>query len=258
MQRRIKNTRHDNPNQQKTPMQNTTLKPLGFAGSVVIFGIASAILTFETHYLIPLFSRITGWETVVFWFIFAGLGMFLPLLIASYIFIRREGLTCSRETWKQRLRFRRLTGHDILWSIGGIVGIGILSASIMEILKAVFGAMHSQPPFMAFEPLSAGRYWILAVWFPYWLLNIMGEEIFWRGVLLPRQELAFGKNTWIVHGFCWSIFHLCFGWQLFLTMLPILFVQSYVVCRTKNSWTGVIIHAVINGPSFILIALGVI
>ncbi len=235
----------------------TNIKPLGYTESFIIFGTASIILILETHFLIPFLSRISGWETVIFWFIFAGLGMFLPLLIASYIFIKRERHSFTRVLWTDRLRFRKITRSDLLWSIGGIIAIGILSASIMEILKALFGEMQSQPPFMAFEPLSGGRYWILAMWFPYWLLNIMGEEIFWRGVLLPRQEKAFGKQTWLVHGSCWAIFHLAFGWMLFLTMLPILFGQSYVVCRTRNSYTGVIIHAVINGPSFVLIALGV-
>ena len=239
------------------PNSKPNLKSLGFTDSFIIFGIASIILILETHFLIPFFSRITGWETVIFWFIFAGLGMFLPLLILSYIFIKREGHPFNRELWTERLRFHKITRSDLLWSIGGIIAIGVLSASIMEILKAIFGEMQSQPPFMTFEPLSGGRLWILVAWFPYWLLNIMGEEIFWRGVLLPKQEIAFGKYTWLVHGTCWAIFHLAFGWMLFLTMLPILFIQSYVVCKTKNSYTGVIIHAVINGPSFILIALGV-
>jgi len=171
-------------------MSNTNIKPLGFGKSIAIFGIASAMLTIETHYFIPLFSRITGWETVLFWFIVAGCWMFLPLLIASYIFIKREGLKLDRQTWTERLRFRKLSGEDMLWSIGGIVVIGILSSSVMEILKALFGEMQSQPPFMTFEPLTSGRYWILAVWFPYWVLNILGEEVFWRGVLLPRQACS--------------------------------------------------------------------
>jgi membrane protease YdiL (CAAX protease family) len=84
----------------------------------------------------------------------------------------------------------------------------------------------------------------------------MGEEILWRGVIFPRQEVVFGKYTWLIHGFGWSLFHLAFGWQLFMTMLPILFIQSIAVQKTKNSWVGVTIHAIINGPSFIAISLG--
>jgi len=111
---------------------------------------------------------------------------------------------------------------------------------------------------MSFEPLTAGRYWLLAVWFPYWILNIMGEEILWRGVMLPRQELAFGNKTWIVHGLGWGLFHIAFGWQLLITLLPILFIQSYVVQQRKNSWIGVIVHAGINGPGFLAIAFGLL
>ncbi|MCD4691374.1 MAG: CPBP family intramembrane metalloprotease [Calditrichales bacterium] len=83
-------------------------------------------------------------------------------------------------------------------------------------------------------------------------------EYLWRGVILPKQEIVFGKNAWIIHGICWGIFHIAFGWQLLLTLIPILFIQSYVVQRRKNSWTGVIIHAVVNGPSFIAISFGLL
>jgi membrane protease YdiL (CAAX protease family) len=76
--------------------------------------------------------------------------------------------------------------------------------------------------------------------------------------MLPRQEIAFGKWTWILHGVGWGLFHIAFGWQLLLTLLPILFIQSYVVQRRQNTWIGVIIHAGINGPGFLAIAFGMI
>jgi membrane protease YdiL (CAAX protease family) len=80
---------------------------------------------------------------------------------------------------------------------------------------------------MTFEPLTQGRYWLLLVWLPYLILNIMGEELLWRGVMLPRQEASFGTNTWIVHGMGWALFHVAFGWKLLLTMLPLIFIQSF-------------------------------
>jgi membrane protease YdiL (CAAX protease family) len=90
---------------------------------------------------------------------------------------------------------------------------------MVKMLEMITGPIDHQPPFMQFEPLSSGRYWIF-------------------------------------HGLCWSLFHIPFGWQLFLTILPILFIQSLAVQKTKNTWIGVLIHAVINGPSFIAISLG--
>ncbi len=237
-------------------MQN--FKPLNFKDSFLLFGGASIALILGTWYLIPWLSDSTGIETIVFWFLVAGLGIFLPLLIVAYFIIRGEGYKLNRELWRERLRFKSMTKEDWLWSAGGIISIGIFSSVIMKLLEYFAGPIEHQPAFMSFEPLSAGRYWILAVWLPYWLLNIMGEEILWRGVMLPRQEIVFGKYTWLIHGCGWALFHIAFGWQLFLTMLPILFIQSYVVYKRKNSWTGVVIHAVINGPSFIAISFGLL
>jgi len=86
----------------------------------------------------------------------------------------------------------------------------------------------------------------------------MGEEILWRGVILPRQEKASGQKAWFFHGLFWSIFHISFGWQLLIIALPSLFILPYAVQHRKNSWIGVIIHAMINGPSFIAISFGLL
>src|SRR5205807_1973574 len=55
----------------------------------------------------------------------------------------------------------------------------------------------------------AGAWWILVYYALVMLAcNIGGEELWWRGYLLPRQEAAFGKAAWIIHGMYWSLFHL--------------------------------------------------
>ncbi len=236
----------------------TVLNGIGFFKSFAIFGIASIVLIVETQFVIPCLSKITGWETVILWFIVAGLGIFLPLLITALLILKKEGHRLNKQVWIERLRFKKMTGTDWLWCIGAMVVIGILSAAIIEVLKVCVDEVSFQPPFMSFEPLAKGRYWILLIWLPYWLLNIMGEEVLWRGVLLPRQEIVFGKFTWLYHGLFWGVFHIGFGWQLLVTVIPILFIQSYVVQRRKNSWTGVVIHAGINGPSFLAISFGLI
>ena len=244
-------------NRLESAMKNET-KPLGLPASLLIFGLAAMILLFETHFLIPHFSELTGLDPVIFWFIIAGLGMFLPLLILAYLMLNKEGVFISKQSWQDRLRFKRMSKTDWLWTLGGVILIGAGSVVILTALEHFVGQVNNHPPFMSFEPLTPGRYWILFLWFPYWILNIMGEEILWRGVILPRQEAAFGNYAWLVHGLCWGIFHIAFGPQLLLTLLPILFIQSYIVQRRQNSWIGVVIHAVINGPSFIAISFGLL
>ncbi len=236
----------------------TTIKKLGFWGSFAIYVPAAILMFCLTKYLIPYLSKITGQETILFWFIVAGLGIFLPLIITGLILLKAEGFRFSKNTWIERLRFRKITKRDILWSIAGLILVGLFSGLIMKGLELLIGEFDHSPSFMSFEPLEKGRYWLLLIWFPYWILNILGEEFFWRGVMLPRQELAFGKYTWIIHGFGWGLFHIAFGWQLLITLIPLIFIQSYLVQQTKNSWIGVIMHGGLNGPSFIAICFGLI
>ena len=238
---------------------NEELKKLGLAGSFGVYIPAALLIYFSTAYLIPYLSKVTNQETILFWFLVAGIGIFTPLIITGIIILNFEGYKLSSITWKERLRFKKVTSNDLAWSISGLVIIGVLSALIMELLKLVVGDFDHSPPFMSFVPLTiTGKYWLLLIWFPYWILNILGEEFLWRGVMLPRQEIAFGKYAWLIHGFGWGLFHIAFGWHLLITLLPIIFIQSFIVQKTKNSWTGVIIHAGLNGPSFLAICFGLI
>jgi len=234
------------------------LRGMGLLLSFSIFTLAALLMFTLTKYLIPFLSERTGQETILFWFIVAGLGVFLPLIITAVVMLKIEGYNISIKTWTERLRFVKISKEHLIWTVGGLFLVLILSGLMMKGLGLLIGKFDHSPPFMSFEPLSAGRYWLLAVWFPYWILNILGEEILWRGVMLPRQEISFGKYAWLVHACGWGIFHIAFGWQLLITLIPIIFIQSYIVQKTKNSWTGVIIHGGINGPSFIAIALGLI
>jgi len=241
-------------------MNNETknLKKLGLAGSVAIYFPAALLMYLLTKYLIPWLSEVTGQETILFWFIVAGLGIFTPLIITGIVILKKEGYSCSRSTWTERIRFRKPTARDLKWCAAGFILTGILSWLVMWGLERFWGEFDHSPAFMAFDPLTKGRYWLLMVWLPYWILNIMGEEFLWRGVMLPRQEAAFGKHAWMIHATGWGVFHVAFGWQLLATLVPLIFIQSYVVQKTKNSWVGVIMHGGMNGPAFLAICFGLI
>ena len=243
---------------QQEAADRTSIRPMGVVHSLLVYCPAAILLFAITRYIIPHLAEVTGHEPILFWFLCGGLLVFLPLIVAAVVILIAEGYSLSEETWSRRMRFRRPTKVDVGWAFIALVVSGALSAMVMKGIDAVTTGFDHTPVFMTFEPLTSGRYWLLLVWLPYWILNILGEEILWRGVILPRQEVAFGRWTWVFHGFGWGLFHLAFGWQLLLTLVPLLFVQSYVVQRTQNSWVGVMIHGTINGPSFIAIALGLL
>jgi membrane protease YdiL (CAAX protease family) len=64
---------------------------------------------------------------------------------------------------------------------------------------------------MHVEPLGPAQRYILALWLPFFFLNIVGEELWWRGFIQPRQEPVFGHRTWIVQGLLHGAFHVSFG-----------------------------------------------
>ncbi len=234
------------------------LKGLNLRHSFLIYFLLSSFMFFISYFLIPYLSNITKIEVIFFWFLVSSLFVFFPLLLLSYIFLKKENRSSSISTWVVRLRFRKLNLADLKLTLFGIVLILVCSGLLLKSIEFLSGPFNQSPSFMMFKPIVNNRYWILFLWFPSWILNIMGEEIFWRGLILPRQELNFGKYAWLIHGIGWSLFHIAFGWQLLITLFPLIFIQSYIVQKTRNSWTGVIIHAGISGPGFIAMAFGLV
>lgn len=170
-------------------VNNIQLKKLGLAGSFAVYIPASILMFALTKYLIPYLSNITGQETIFFWFIVSGIGIFLPLIITGIIILKMEGFTISRLTWKERLRFKKITKHDLLWCFAGLIVVAIFSGMIMKGLEIMIGQFDHSPAFMSFEPLSKGRYWLLIVWFPYWILNILVKNFCGEELCCPDRNL---------------------------------------------------------------------
>ena len=229
---------------------------IGAGKTLLLFGGATLLLFVATHWVIPILARNTGVEPVLLWFAVPSIFVFAPLLVAAFLLLRREGALAIPYLWRRRLRFQPMELSDWLWSLGALAAIGALSAGSLAVSSAFVGNIDMQPSFMIMEPLTPGRYWILVVWLPFWVLNIVGEEILWRGVVLPRQEIAFGKWAWLANGMGWMLFHVAFGGEIFVALWPILFILPYVAQRRRNSWVGVIIHAGLNGPGFLAVAFG--
>jgi membrane protease YdiL (CAAX protease family) len=234
------------------------LPGLGPMGTLVVFGLGALLLLVATRVVIPALASQIPVEPVLLWFLAGGLGVFVPLFILSVVMLRGEPARSLAATWFDRLRFRPLTAADWLWCLSGLAIVGLLSAATLLALRTVAGAAPLHPPLLTVERLAPGRYWILLAWLPFWLLNIFGEEILWRGVVLPRQEVVFGRWAWLANGAGWALFHVAFGATLVVILWPILLILPYVAQRRRNSWTGVFIHAGLNGPGFLAVAFALV
>jgi membrane protease YdiL (CAAX protease family) len=64
----------------------------------------------------------------------------------------------------------------------------IIGSGAMFQLCAALG-LNSAPPFARnVQPLTSDRLWLLGLWAAYWPINIFGENLVWRGILLPWEE----------------------------------------------------------------------
>lgn len=230
--------------------------PLGLGGSAALFGTGALLLFLTTRIAVPAFVSATGAETVVIWFLAASIVLFVPLLLIAALLLHRERREGRLGSLGARLWLRPMNGGDWLWAVGGLAAVAVLTGGVGAALQALQDGKNFHPSFMAFEPLGPGRYWILGAWLPFFVLNIVGEEFVWRGVALPRQEVAFGRRAWLVNGILWLLFHAAFPWQVLLTLVPITLLLPYVVQRRRSTWTGFVIHAGFGAMGFLALAFG--
>lgn len=230
----------------------------GCIGTAVVFGFSGSLLWLATRWAIPCLAIKTSAEPILLWFVAASVCVFAPLLLASWAVLQRERRICGIVALRVRLRFRHLSRTDWLWCVGGLLLIWFTTAGTLVIVQTFYGTADLYPSFMQFEPVVGDRIWILVAWLPFFVLNILSEEAVWRGVLLPRQEAGLGKLAWLANGAGWLLFHLPFGAPILLMLVPTVLVLPYAVQRTRNSSVGVVIHAGLNGPGFLVVAFGLI
>lgn len=229
---------------------------MGLVGSAALFGASALLLFLTTQLAVPALVSATGAEAVVVWFLAASIVLFGPLLLLTALLLYRERHPGRPGSWGARLWLRPMNGDDWLWAVGGFAAVAVLTGGIAAALGAIADGSKFQPSFMAFEPLSLGRYWILGAWLPFFALNIVGEEFVWRGFALPRQEAAFGVRAWLVNGVLWLLFHAAFPWQVLVTLVPITLILPYIAQRRRSTWIGVVIHAAFGAMGFLALAFG--
>jgi uncharacterized protein len=82
------------------------------------------------------------------------------------------------------------------------------------------------------------------------LLAPLGEELFFRGLLLPRMRAAFGRGDIVANGVLFGLYHLHQPWSAPASIIDGIVNQAYPTRRFRSIWIGVITHTV---PSFVII-----
>ncbi len=96
---------------------------------------------------------------------------------------------------------------------------------------------------------SAGQAFMHGAWGWYGLLialflfnTVLGEELLFRGYLLPRMNGAFGRRDWVWNGLLFAAYHLHRPWVIPATLLDT-FILAYPTKRYRSAWIGIAVHS---------------
>jgi membrane protease YdiL (CAAX protease family) len=219
---------------------------------------------FTSYFFILLFTLLPFLKNnfiinpALYWFI-TGYFLFIPLFIFSILATKQEG-NKEVKAILQALSIKRFTKTDLIYSIVGLLLVFICTGIIFAVsflLNKYFGIklLSTTPWFMEMHPFQGTDKFLLLVWLPMFFFNIVGEEMLWRGYIQTRLN---GKYSWLFCALFWMIFHLPFGIDLMIMLIPVIIIVPYIFAKTNNTVTGIFIHGIYNGPLFVMVALGLI
>lgn len=166
--------------------------------------------------------------------------------------------------WAQQPRDPR-TGTRSPRSWWALLPITVVFAGLTvvgELLSPVFDAIGWVAPQgtearQLASPEFVGQWWILGVAIVSFAFNyVLGEELLFRGVLLPKMQGVFGRWDWLANDLLFTAYHLHKIWALplvFLTSLPF----SWAARRYRTIWFSIILHS-LEGVLLIVMVYAVV
>jgi len=220
-------------------------------------------------------QKLTQWLFVRLALLTAGLiWQFILVLILLY----QETGTLQWNTIKQRLWLNaprsaqggETRGHLWWWLIPLIVLTALFEMQATGMVDKLWISIF---PFIA-EPKGwsmgdaigtpaarsqlVGAWNILALFIVSALFNtVLGEELLFRGLLLPRMAGAFGKWDWVMNGLLFGLYHLHQPWGMLSSALEGIFLLALPSRYFRSAWYGIIVH---SGQSifFTILILGLV
>lgn len=152
-------------------------------------------------------------------------------LVVGLVLLRREGHRLTIQGLRNRIRLKWPTGWKA-WIIAIIVlflgmGISMLMGPVNRALAAVPGFIPpswwpagSNPSVTVNSAADVfpdivlkGNYGFVLLYFLIGVIfNIIGEELYYRGYLLPRMRGVFGRFDWVANGALFTLKHVYQRW----------------------------------------------
>ena len=186
--------------------------------------------------------------------------------VLCMIIVRKEEGDLRWATIKRRLRLNTpqdpTTGKTRrrlwLWVIPFMVASAAWGLAMVPIVQRLWVSIFpflAEPPGYNFalifetpEVLQrlVGAWWFFGLFVITSVFNdFLGEELLFRGVLLPKMEGVFGRWSWLANGVLFAFYHVHQPWVIAENLVDgsILAFPSW---RFRSTWMAVIVHSVQN------------
>jgi membrane protease YdiL (CAAX protease family) len=105
--------------------------------------------------------------------------------------------------------------------------------------------------------LSGNWLWLLILVAMFVFNTVLGEELLFRGLLLPRMRGAFGRWDWAANGVLFALYHLHVPWVIPQTVLVDTFAIAYASRRYRSAVLGILAHSA-QSVFFTVLVVGVV
>ena len=177
---------------------------------------------------------------------------------------RRLRLTAPRDPTSGEPRLRLW-----LWAVPFLVAVVVVELVLGPPLERVWGSVVpflAEPAGYGFDTLFGspeilqrleGAWWFLALFVLYAAFNtILGEELLFRGVLLPRMGGVFGRWSWVANGVLFGLYHVHQPWGIPNSILTGV-LYTFPAYRFRSTWMSIILHSA-QSVFFAVLVLGVV
>jgi membrane protease YdiL (CAAX protease family) len=164
--------------------------------------------------------------------------------------------------WFEQRSLRWSTLREALWlrsprsprsgRIGGKLWLILIPLIVLFAVEAMLPAVGvpENRDFAAFLDSDAGQSFLSGAWGWFGLIillqifnTVLGEELLFRGLLLPRMNGAFGRGDWAANGVLFAAYHVHAPWTIPATLLIDPFAISYPTKRYQSAWIGIAVHS---------------
>jgi CAAX protease family protein len=180
------------------------------------------------------------------------------------ILLAHEGSSWRWSDIRQRLWIRQpssekggRTDRRLWWWLIPMVVLTVLyEMQVIGVVEhlwvALFPALAEPPGFSFGGLLSApeAKAQMVGAWGFYWLFmvsalfnTVIGEELLFRGLLLPRMARTFGNWDWVVNGLLFGFYHWHQPWVFVGAAIEGAFLLAFPTRRFRSAWFGIIAHS---------------